>query len=206
MPEHADGAVVPSIQVAARGWEFPAWSGDYYPQDLPAEWRLAYYANDFSLLLVPQARWVGAAPELGRAWCDEVSETFRFYLELTDPRPAALEGLAGWVDALGARFGGILTPGSRQSKLTARYPYRVFYVLEVAQPGPLAQPPTGRGPAAVLIGRAGLGSLREQRTLFTELAARFGSQGEVPVFLGGDPPPVQALLDARQLVQLMGLA
>jgi len=206
MPEHADGAVVPSIRVAARGWEFAAWSGDYYPQDLPAEWRLAYYANDFPLLLVPQARWVGVAPEQGRAWCDEVSEAFRFYLELTDPRPATLEGLPAWVDALGVRFGGILTSGSPQSELTARYPDRLFQALEVTQPALLPQPPTGSGPVAVLIAGGVFGSLREQRRLLGDLATRFGSQGQVPVFLCGDPPPAQALLDARQLVQLMGLA
>ena len=206
MPEHADGAVVPSIQVAARDWEFPAWSGDYYPRDLPAEWRLAYYANDFSLLLVPQARWVGAAPELGRAWCDEVSETFRFYLELTDPRPAALERLPGWVDALGARFGGLLTPGSRQSRLTARYltacstswrwPSRGRWRSRQPQGGlPLCSLP-----ALVSVPCGSSEGCSPNWPLASV------PRVEVPVFLGGDPPPAQALLDARQLVQLMGLA
>ena len=206
MPEHSDRAEAPSIHLGTRGWEFPAWGGSYYPQDLPREWRLAYYANDFPLVLVPQARWVGAASEQGRVWRDEVSDAFRFYLELTDLQPGTLEQLPDWVDALGDRLGGILISCSPERTLAARYGGRLFRVLDVTQPPALPEPLAGGGPVAALVTAGALGSLREQRSLFSELVARFGPQGRIPVFLGGDPPPAQALLDARQLAQLMGLA
>ena len=206
MPEHSDRAEVPSIHLGARGWEFQAWSGEYYPQDLPEDWRLTYYANDFSLVLVPQTRWVGEASEQGRRWRNEVSDGFRFYLELTDLRSATLARLSDWVDALGPALGGVLVPGALDGKLAARYPGLLFQTLKVKRPEGFPAELDGSGPAAVLVTALGLGSLREQRRLFSEMVDRVGPQGRIPVFFSGDPPAAQALLDARELAQLMGLA
>ncbi len=42
-----------NIEIGAMGWD----CRDFYPDDLPEEWRLDYYANHFSALLVPSAQW-----------------------------------------------------------------------------------------------------------------------------------------------------
>lgn len=206
MPEHADRAEVPSIHLGARGWDFPAWCDGYYPQDLPADWRLAYYANDFSVVLVPQPCWVGAEPEQGRVWRDEVSDAFRFYLELTEPQPFALARLPDWADSLGAGLGGILVSGTPGPSLEACFGGRLFQVLEMTHPTVSPRPLAGPGRVAVVARAETLGSLREQRDLFSELVTRFGSQGPIPFFMAGNPPPSKVLLDARELAQLMGLA
>jgi hypothetical protein len=70
------------IDVAALGWEHPQWHGEFYPADLPPEWRLTYYANEFSSVVVPAAKWWDAAEEEVNAWQDAVSDSFRFYWEL----------------------------------------------------------------------------------------------------------------------------
>ncbi len=36
----------PAFHVLAVGWDHPAWQGSFYPDDLPADWRLTYYANE----------------------------------------------------------------------------------------------------------------------------------------------------------------
>lgn len=210
MPEHTDQAEVPSIRpsicLGSRDWDLPGWVGSYYPPDLPTDWRLTYYANDFSLVLVPQGRWVGAGPERGRAWRNEVSERFRFYLELSDLQPWALKRLPRWADALGTCLGGILVSGARGLELDSGYGGAFFQALSVTDPTALSRLPTGPRPVAVVTTTRALGSLREQRSLFSALVGRFGAQGPIPVFVNGDPPPARVLLDARELTQLMGLA
>ena len=45
--EHAHG-----LRLGARGWRHAHWENDFYPDDLPPDWQLAYYANEFSTVLV----------------------------------------------------------------------------------------------------------------------------------------------------------
>jgi len=35
------------LVVGARGWEHAQWLETYYPDDLPEDWQLDYYANEF---------------------------------------------------------------------------------------------------------------------------------------------------------------
>ncbi|MGM0412165.1 MAG: DUF72 domain-containing protein [Pseudomonadota bacterium] len=89
--------------VAAQGWEHAAWSGTYYPEDLPAEWRLTYYANEFPAVVVPATAW-GAAPEAqARQWYADTPEGFGFLLEGTPP--------AGVEAALAERLVAAIGPG-----------------------------------------------------------------------------------------------
>ena len=41
------------LLLRARDWEHPAWNQEFYPDDLPEDWRLSYYANEFPVVLVP---------------------------------------------------------------------------------------------------------------------------------------------------------
>lgn len=77
-----------SIRVGACGWQHAHWQGTFYPDDMPGDWRLSYYANEFSTVLVPQACWLQRmksqeCSEHEDDWLD-VPESFRFYLALDD--------------------------------------------------------------------------------------------------------------------------
>jgi hypothetical protein len=91
------------IDVVMRGWDHLGWRGSFYPEDLPEDWRLAYFAHAFDAVLVPAALWREAAPEVLAGWAREVPPRFRFYLELEPgggplPRPSALgDAFAGSV-------------------------------------------------------------------------------------------------------------
>ncbi|WP_135606966.1 hypothetical protein [Solemya velesiana gill symbiont] len=73
---------VGEMVVGIRDWEHEGWVKAFYPDDMPGEWRLTYYANEFRAVLVPPERWVDAGDEEIEAWCNDVHEAFGFFLEL----------------------------------------------------------------------------------------------------------------------------
>ncbi|MFP3874820.1 MAG: hypothetical protein ACLFQT_07410 [Thiohalophilus sp.] len=42
------------ILIGSCGWQHEAWQDSYYPDDLPPEWRLGYYSNEFPLAVVTE--------------------------------------------------------------------------------------------------------------------------------------------------------
>jgi len=69
------------ILIGARGWNHAAWQDTYYPDDLPEDWRLSYYANDYSTVLVPENEWVNANKEDIKQWLNDTDEEFIFFFE-----------------------------------------------------------------------------------------------------------------------------
>ena len=72
--------------VGALGWEHEDWIGNFYPDDLPADWRLTYYNNFFTCCYLHYAAW-GPQPEATLAqWLADTLPGFRLVLEM----PASL--------------------------------------------------------------------------------------------------------------------
>jgi hypothetical protein len=76
--------------IGARGWDHDAWVGGFYPKDLPADWRLSYYANAFRAVLVPADELRQADPDVLGQWTADVPEAFGFYLEVSGALMEAL--------------------------------------------------------------------------------------------------------------------
>ncbi len=97
------------VLVGARGWEHEAWTGSFYPQDLPEDWRLTYYANAFRSVLVPAERLASVTGENLTRWREEVPEDFLFYLEVSGHLVTGMEisHFMSKVNALGGGIGGI---------------------------------------------------------------------------------------------------
>lgn len=93
--------------MAAQGWHHASWHPEFYPQDLPIDWRLSYYSNEFCAVSVPADMWAAADAGKIRAWMEEVHEDFLFY-----PGVAVVQ--TDWVQfarkaqLLGEQLGGIL--------------------------------------------------------------------------------------------------
>ena len=127
-----------SLAVGAYGWEHEGWVVDFYPQDLPEDWRLAYYANEFFAVLVPAVYWLEErAPDAGK-WREDVHERFRFYLELdaTLVDSEHWEQMGDVASALGEHLGGCLLnlepdrlPGVVEA-LRTRLPACPLYAME----------------------------------------------------------------------------
>ncbi|MCF7994218.1 MAG: hypothetical protein K9L88_05205 [Chromatiaceae bacterium] len=70
-----------TTMVTCRGWWDLADSDLFYPEDLPQDWRLSYFANSFRAALLPAALWTDADPQTAAQWYDDVPPGFRFAAE-----------------------------------------------------------------------------------------------------------------------------
>lgn len=68
------------LKVGTYDWIHPEWQSEFYPEDLPEDWQLSYYANEFSVVLVPEVKWSAKDVDL-EEWSDDVPENFLFYLQ-----------------------------------------------------------------------------------------------------------------------------
>lgn len=92
--------------IASLGWDHDGWSGAFYPDGLPPEWRLTYYGNEFRAVVVPAALWQQADAVTAAQWATDTAEGFCFLLEAADtPPPPALR------EALADRYGGVAGTG-----------------------------------------------------------------------------------------------
>lgn len=101
------------IEVAPYGWRGQAWDG-FYPEDLPAEWRLDYLANEFFAAVVPCSDWADESDEELSGWMQQVSSDFLFYWELPAGEEASvrrLQRLRGGSE-FNRRWGGVIGPES----------------------------------------------------------------------------------------------
>lgn len=110
------------IRIAARGWQHQSWQGDFYPSDLPADWRLSFYSNEFRALVVPVEVWAAADLATVGSWLEETHGDFLFFPELCiDQLSHALtqQKLA----LLATQLGGTLlhAPASQLAELPAAY-------------------------------------------------------------------------------------
>lgn len=102
------------LELAAYGWQGPEWA-TLYPDDLPPEWRLDYYGNEYAAIVVPAAAWQKATIDEALLWLEEAPPGFRFYWELADADDAArlLELLARAHSAQGQLAGWLFHSGLR---------------------------------------------------------------------------------------------
>lgn len=69
------------MQIGAYGWLHPHWENDFYPEDMPKEWWLAYYSNEFNTVMVPADYWRTGEGFDCAQWLDDIHDDFRFYVE-----------------------------------------------------------------------------------------------------------------------------
>jgi hypothetical protein len=68
------------VLVGASGWLHENWQEQFYPEDLPEEWQLGYYGNEFPVVLIRDKEWQqGGAVE---DWLEETDELPLFICEI----------------------------------------------------------------------------------------------------------------------------
>lgn len=84
--------------VGARGWQHEDWAGSFYPDDLPADWRLAYYNHFFTCGYLDYQDWAQQTETTLAQWLTDTLPRFRLVLEtpasLSDADRARLAILA----------------------------------------------------------------------------------------------------------------
>lgn len=78
--------MIDSIMIGARGWSDVIPGDDFYPEELPPEWRFSFYSNNLRSVLIPRELWPATSRTDVSEWLDDCDPAFRFVLEL----PAAL--------------------------------------------------------------------------------------------------------------------
>ena len=71
------------LLIGAKGWNHENWQGQFYPDDIPDDWRLTYYANEFQTVLVPESDWVNSDNDSIEQWLDDTDDSFVFYFEIS---------------------------------------------------------------------------------------------------------------------------
>ncbi|MES9872074.1 MAG: hypothetical protein ABW146_03105 [Candidatus Sedimenticola sp. 6PFRAG7] len=203
--------------VGARGWEHEGWCGSFYPEDLPPEWRLTYYANEFRSVLLPADRWIDADEEVIGSWCDDVHEAFSFFLELPgegdapDDLPGRLLSIASIMDGV---LAGVLWTGTDDVPQSLKGQCAddiVFY-----RPSVLARDQGGvrafgccAGQDAdsvdlLLLDGASCADLRELRRLFESSGLGHGACAS-GVFVDGEVVDAERMHQMETLAQLLGI-
>lgn len=202
-----------TLHIGAYGWQAQELLREFYPEDLPSEWRLSYLANEFDCVMVPAAYWrEGGGPNTAQ-WHDDVQAHFRFFLEID----AALYTGAHWprllndVSAVADRLGGLVL------KLeSGQYPQAIRELgervpgIDVYCDDPLPVLPAGHlwhspdtqcpcAPLALVDARALDTPMNLRRTLEGFVAC--ADAGDLYLFVAGG---VQAMEDARTMAGLLG--
>jgi len=108
-----------AIMVGARGWDHAAWSGGFYPVELPDDWRFCYYSNNLRSALVPQSVSERALRADVDQWITDSDPEFRFVFEVPAPLTAPLADDAR-AAALGAFLDAIAPAATRTAGLLLR--------------------------------------------------------------------------------------
>ena len=168
------------VEVVPEGWWALGDADGFFPEDLPPEWRLTYYANQFGAVLVPPDAW--PAGTALRDWRDDVHGGFRFYL--------------GWDDRAGAGTARELLDqahGALGDTLAAVVRYPTLELLTAGAGEPLG--------SAVRCPRRRSGDMRAARAWGEALVRQ--QPGSHLVIL--DRPTAAQLEAWRTLTALMGL-
>jgi hypothetical protein len=88
MPRQPEALMTAPTHVAPDGWWALADAAAFYPEDLPDDWRLTYFANSYPAVFVPEARWRSLSADTLSVWAADVHAGFRFYLEAGMDLPA----------------------------------------------------------------------------------------------------------------------
>lgn len=92
------------LVVGTCGWEHAPWLESYYPEDLPEDWRLNYYANEFGCMVLPAKIWMLVDKETIEQWLEDVDEDFMFFIEL----PARKEDVTASLSTFAGRCAGAI--------------------------------------------------------------------------------------------------
>ena len=185
------------LRVGARGWFHAAWQESFYPEDLPEDWQLSYYANEFSTVLVPADYWSRYNMDAEQL-LDDVSEDFVFYLEC--PRDdAELPEFFQHCEMLGQQLGGIFV----DQAIEFQGVYPLYCRHEDGGCEQIIWQPGNHADSGVAELRLHGADLKKQRVWLEQF--RQDSQGELKALLVSEDVAAKQLQELKTLAELLGL-
>lgn len=216
------------ILIGSLGWQHDAWQDAFYPEDLPSEWRLGYYSNEFPLavitdnerrdeaqlleslddcredmlLLLSVAITRGDDPALGRACrlCEQFPRQAGLLLQI---EPSAIADPDAWLEQLGRECGEL--PVCVMPAASLNEPWRAALQAHGIGWGWNRQSDReglGIGPLAIMQVEQGV-TPRELRERIEAGLAVSNEPRQVALVFAGEPPDIEAMRQARTLDELM---
>ena len=195
------------VLIGVSGLQHPGWDENYYPPDIPEDWKLAYYANDFTAIVLPESAWRSAQSDELTEWLEDIDEAFRVYLRVTTQMPDKAE-----VDTAKALFkpyfAGFLVddavevrPKQLLSGTSWLLPDRCKYEnARHWQPLEKIDKPVN----AVILDKDM--NKRELKQAFEKGSSYIDEENDVLVLYDVPEPDAQELKELRILLELMGIA
>lgn len=214
-----------TLSVGARGWCHRQWAEHYYPDEIPDDWRLAFYANDFHTLLATAQECLDGACD---DWADETGAAFSLFIECADL--SSLERLTPWLQGeQGRGLAGLVWQGGDPQSLikmankVLALPFPFFVDENVDQlttwadhgkvnclwrPGRGPLPASFIGampvPAVGLVRPADFSDDRALRELAQEFVSACPSGcRQASLFIDGEPPDIQVVQRASIMADLL---
>jgi len=195
--------------VTSRGWWDLADHDQFYPDDLPEDWRLGYFANQFRATLLPAEIWTNTKPTTITQWRDEVPAGFRFVAEQSTASPAAdtRQGLQprDLVQGLGSLLDGWLEPfdaPTSRSKATALMGFKPSRCLGYQRLRPLQNKAACPHGYAVIVPTELYRDLRHAKDWLRKMTEH---QGQAPGLIILARPSSNDLMSWQTLLELLGM-
>lgn len=190
------------LVVGTRGWEHAQWLEAYFPDDLPEDWRLDYYANEFGCVVLPGEVWMTAGEETIGQWLEDVGEEFMFFLDL----PARPADVSANLSAFAGRCtGAVLHKGEPADwqAILGEIP-----VLQSEDTGDLrCYRHAGRAQTVLAWLAAGPGEKIELPVLREQIEAALkgvAATSRLAFIIGNEAPAMENLQNAKVVAELLG--
>lgn len=199
-----------NLQIAAVGWEHRSWLSEFYPHDLPAQWRLTYYANEYRTVLVPASAWQAeSSPDVAQ-WYEDVPKGFCFYVCMSVNASEFSDEIriCQSLSALKEKLAGVILVSPQNKVLPLSIPIKeycpdvdLFYPLELsAGHRPITYWSNAQGHTVGLLECVPGPDLKKLRLLIEQFIVHARSE-EATLFLVSDS---RTLSDACTIAQLLG--
>ena len=164
------------IGVACVDWDNAALvASQFYPEDVPAEWQLTYYANYMMACVISPEKWQVASASVIADWCEQTQDNFWFYLLCETPEQ--IEAAQSCAQLFPNKLAGLLISQAMANDLietdlvSLRIGYEVFNYdyeqLRAAKPALLTWIASegAQAHALVLMSASSMHQLRDVQTL-----------------------------------------
>lgn len=203
------------IVTGSLGWTHADWDNDYYPEDLPEDWRLDYYSHHFQFILMQINEWLHVSPSDIEQWLDDVNDAFEFFLAIQPEAidNAAIKQIATIKAGLGKRLRGLVIlnaekrlPGSVVESLSALT--TVYLDTDLLTDMPADVKPCWRHERAVsdcVIGFIQPKIAKDMRAMRAQIESFLLQCQAQRLYLvyEGQAPSTKAMQDAQVIIQLL---
>jgi hypothetical protein len=214
------------LEIGSFGWLHDGWLDKFYPDELPEDWQLSYYANEFRFVVIPCDQWIQAERDEMEQWLEDVHDNFHFMVELN--HAALVDGRAQLDTLLGVLSGRVCgfiyrdTADALAEDVSLLKSFNQTAMVHVDVPGnenrerilqqdllPCwrdGEADAGKGARLGFVPHSDeLSNQRELRKIMQSFLENANDSGDFFMVFEGEPPHIKAMQDAVVIAELLGV-